>query len=369
MGSTSFAARPRLFVGCSTQGGLDVARRLQEELSADVEVVLWSQGVFKPGEGHLEALSKACSDFDFAALVLSPDDLVVGNGATGHLVPRDNVIFELGLFMGRLGRERTFLVMSQDAQQRLPSDLSGVTAAQFNGPYLGATRQDVAVACGPIRDAIKRHGRAAQRFIDTHPLAPRLLQFMRSTSEALGLGYRALTNEVERRVDGWSKKAAALQSGVATVQTNYTIVLTDVYRYAERNIFSTSIPDYLPAWETPWGRSLVHVQHDNREAKSTRVFIFRSRSALGPETRRLLEFHASNRIEVLLHFADEHASTFPPDLGNDWTVVDDGLIVGITHKLGDLYEATWYFGKTEEQQRFMGYCEKLRAASEPFVPS
>jgi hypothetical protein len=366
MPSTSSAVRPRLFIGCSSQGGLDVARRLQEELSSEVEVVIWNQGVFKPGESNLESLTRACCDFDFAALVLSPDDLVLSGNAAGQLVPRDNVLFELGLFMGRLGRERTFLVMSRDEKQKLPSDLSGITAALFNGPYHEAKRQDVAVACGPIRDAIKQHPRAPQRLLDTHPLSDRLLELITATSHALGLGYQALSHEVVRRVEGWSRKAAALHSGRATVRAHYAEVLTDVYRYATQNIFSTSIPDYLPVWKTPLGGSLVHVQRENREAKSTRVFIFKSRSVMTEEMRQVLEFHASNRIEVLLHFADEHKSTFPPELGNDWTVVDDGLIIGVTHKLGQIYEATWHFGQEEERERFLGFREQLRSQSERF---
>lgn len=366
MVSTPSAVRPKLFVGCSSQGGMDVAHRLQEELSSEVEVIIWNQGVFKPGESYLESLTKDCFDFDFAALVLSPDDLVLSGSAAGQLVPRDNVLFELGLFMGRLGRERTFIVMSRDAQQKLPSDLHGITAALFNGPYQGAKRQDVAVACGPIRDAIRQHRRAPQRLLDTHPLSTQLRELMTTTVEAAELGYQALTNEVKRRVEGWGRRAADLHSGTATVRTHYAEVLTDVYRHAEQNIFSTSIPDYLPVWKTALGSSLVHVQRENRQAKSTRVFIFKSRSDMTPELRQVLEFHTGNRIEVLLHFADEHPSPFPPDLGNDWTVVDDGLIVGVTHKLGQLYEATWHFGQEEERERFLGFREKLRAESELF---
>ncbi len=68
------------------------------------------------------------SQFDFAVLVLTPDDMVQSRG-TSSLTPRDNVLFELGLFMGGIGRDRTFVVHDRSQAMRMPSDLAGVTTA------------------------------------------------------------------------------------------------------------------------------------------------------------------------------------------------------------------------------------------------
>lgn len=92
----------------------------------------------------------ASSKFDYAILVLTPDDLVtVRDSATQQ--PRDNVLFELGLFMGKLGRERTFIVHGQGLDLKLPSDLAGVTAATF------AKRSDgnLRAALGPVSTRLK----------------------------------------------------------------------------------------------------------------------------------------------------------------------------------------------------------------------
>jgi hypothetical protein len=96
--------------------------------------------------------------FDFAVLILTPDDLVESKGQTVNS-PRDNVLFELGLFMGRLGRARTFAVHNRDIQIKLPTDLAGVTLAtypSYSGNNLAA---QVSIACTPILNAIGNQGR------------------------------------------------------------------------------------------------------------------------------------------------------------------------------------------------------------------
>jgi hypothetical protein len=63
-------------------------------------------------------------------LILTPDDTLVKKGKT-QPVARDNVLFELGLFIGRLGRGKTFILMENSVDMHLPTDLLGVTAARF----------------------------------------------------------------------------------------------------------------------------------------------------------------------------------------------------------------------------------------------
>jgi hypothetical protein len=132
--------RPAVFVGSSTEGSA-IAEALQVLLDRDCEVELWSQGVFGLSQGTLESLVLALDRFDFAVLVLTPDDMVIRRGEK-KAVSRDNVIFELGLFVGGIGRERTFMVYDRVTKPDLPSDLAGITAATFEphgtGNYLSA---------------------------------------------------------------------------------------------------------------------------------------------------------------------------------------------------------------------------------------
>jgi predicted nucleotide-binding protein len=72
----------------------------------------------------------ATKDADFAALVLTADDMTVSRGKAKPS-PRDNVIFELGLFMGALGRERVFILKPKGIDVRIPSDLLGVVWLEY----------------------------------------------------------------------------------------------------------------------------------------------------------------------------------------------------------------------------------------------
>src|SRR5216684_713876 len=149
--------RPRIFIGSSTEG-FDVARALQAALYNEAEPIIWSQGVFGLSGGTLETLLQESAHFDFAVFILSADDLVVKRGKRGNTA-RDNVLFELGLFMGRLGRDRTFFVYSRADNLLMPSDLAGVTAASYLSPseprYLLAAISSVS---SPILSAIQTLG-------------------------------------------------------------------------------------------------------------------------------------------------------------------------------------------------------------------
>ena len=148
---------PSLFIGSSTEG-LDFARAVRASLEADAEVTIWNEGFFALGQTFIESLVNALPRFDFAALILTPDDLVVSRHAESF-GPRDNVLFELGLFMGRLGRSRTFVLHQASSDLKLPSDLAGVVTAGYDWPRQDNNhRAAVGSACDGIRQAIRDLG-------------------------------------------------------------------------------------------------------------------------------------------------------------------------------------------------------------------
>jgi predicted nucleotide-binding protein len=119
--------RPEIFIGCSVEG-LTEAKIIQMELAHSANAVIWSQGVFGLSRGTLETLVEKARSFTHAVLVLTPDDMLIKR-ADEVTTARDNVLFELGLFMGALGRERTFIVTEKSV--RLPTDLAGIATVSF----------------------------------------------------------------------------------------------------------------------------------------------------------------------------------------------------------------------------------------------
>ncbi|MFQ2539839.1 TIR domain-containing protein [Aeromonas caviae] len=124
--------KPKIFIGSSREG-VHIADAVHANLTYDAECTVWKDGVFQLSQNTLADLVRVLRDSDFGVFVFSPDDLSIMRGNTSTTV-RDNVIFELGLFIGRLGPERCFFLIPDDASDlRLPSDLAGVTPGRYEG--------------------------------------------------------------------------------------------------------------------------------------------------------------------------------------------------------------------------------------------
>jgi predicted nucleotide-binding protein len=102
------STKVKVFIGSSTEGK-KVAEALKLQLKDVATSTIWSEGVFGIGKNYLESLTAALSNYEFAILVLTPDDEAWVRGSDVRL-PRDNVLFELGLFTGQYGRKRVFVV-------------------------------------------------------------------------------------------------------------------------------------------------------------------------------------------------------------------------------------------------------------------
>ena len=122
--------RPVLFVGSSKES-LPIARAIQSNLDYDDLVVqLWTDGVFGASQFPITELEKRIREADFAMLVLGPDDEVLSRDEKSD-APRDNVIFELGLSMGALSHERTFMIVPRECNIKIPTDLLGLIPMDY----------------------------------------------------------------------------------------------------------------------------------------------------------------------------------------------------------------------------------------------
>lgn len=142
--------KPKIFIGSSSEG-LEVARAIQVQLESVAEVTVWTDNVFGLSRANYEALEEALLKFDFSVFVLSADDSVASRGNRQRM-PRDNVLFELGLFAGRHGLRRTFIVHPKGI--KIPSDLHGVVTAQYELHTDGNVAAALGASCTKIRSAI-----------------------------------------------------------------------------------------------------------------------------------------------------------------------------------------------------------------------
>ena len=149
-------AHPKLFIISSTEA-LAVANEVHSQLQPDVFSTVWSEGVFFAGGYSLEALEKAVEESDFAVAIAQDDDIVETRGGK-YPTLRDNVLFELGLFMGRLTRYRAFLVHPKVANLKLPSDLHGLTLTSYAPGPARDLPSRLAPACAQIRKIVKELG-------------------------------------------------------------------------------------------------------------------------------------------------------------------------------------------------------------------
>ena len=146
----------KVFIGSSSEG-LEVARQVQVALQDQtIEVIVWDQGVFEPGKSYLSALLEATETFDFAVLVLTSDDTVVSRGDE-YDAPRDNALIELGLFLGSIGRKRSFFMYDKSAPPKMASDLAGIFGVTFYGKDRNI-QAAVGSACTIIRNRIRDLG-------------------------------------------------------------------------------------------------------------------------------------------------------------------------------------------------------------------
>jgi CRP/FNR family transcriptional regulator, cyclic AMP receptor protein len=150
-------SEPVVFIGSSSEG-LAIAEKVDRYLRRYPFVPkLWSEEVFECSKTTIEDLMTITKQSDFAILILTPDDVVKARGRTKPS-PRDNVIFELGLFMGAITRERTFIVAPQSTNLKIPTDLLGVTCLFFKKNRGKTLAQNLRPVLKKLRELIQIKG-------------------------------------------------------------------------------------------------------------------------------------------------------------------------------------------------------------------
>jgi hypothetical protein len=153
--------KPRIFLGSSGKQA-KLLQALTRGLEDVAHVEPWTTS-FNPGTTTLERLLELAHEVDFAAFVFARDDWTSTNVAAsppseaGQASPRDNVVFEAGLFGGALGMRRTFILHANGA--KLPTDLLGLTSIRYGD---AGTAAEMRAINQKLRTAIESSGRVAR---------------------------------------------------------------------------------------------------------------------------------------------------------------------------------------------------------------
>jgi hypothetical protein len=202
--------KPRIFLGSSGKQAklLQAITRGLEDV-ADVEP--WTT-TFNPGRSTLDRLVELSQEVDFAAFVFAQDDWTTTDlSESGEASPRDNVVFEAGLFGGALGIRRTFILHAQGS--KLPSDLLGLTSVRYD-PATSAA--EVRAINQKLRNAIETEGRrgpieglwwqlSLTVLSESEPSAVGLLRISRDRDGALNLSGRAWQEDGTLSARYWSE--------------------------------------------------------------------------------------------------------------------------------------------------------------------
>jgi hypothetical protein len=209
--------KPRLFLGSSVK-----QQKLVQALTRGLEDVAhvepWTTS-FNPGTTALERLLELAHEVDFAAFVFARDDWTTNSqpasdpSGSGQASPRDNVVFEAGLFGGALGMRRTFILHASGA--KLPTDLLGLTCVRYGE---ASTAAEMRVINQKLRKAIEQEDRVARikgpwwQFSLTErnsrePSAVSLLRISRDRDGALELSGRAWQEDGTLSARYWCEAA------------------------------------------------------------------------------------------------------------------------------------------------------------------
>lgn len=159
--------KPRIFIGCSKEA-IPIAAAVHEQLRPAAEVTPWYSGVFDPSNYTMEDLEKQVESNDFAIFIFHPDDVSLIRKKY-YATVRDNTIFEMGLFMSKLGRRRVFFILPDEVPEtaddrkleglRTPSDLFGINPLTYEIRTDGKWAPAVSVACSKIAQRLAELGK------------------------------------------------------------------------------------------------------------------------------------------------------------------------------------------------------------------
>jgi len=223
--------RPRIFIGSSVEG-LDIAYSIQENLEYNADVTVWTQGVFNLSKTTLEDLLQELDNSQFGIFIFTPDDISKIRNEDFKVI-RDNVLFELGLFIGKLGKDQVFCVKPANVRDfHLPTDLVGINIGTF---FEDRSDKNLNAALGPFCNKIRK---TIKKYKDGQ-----------SKNEILGFknSSEKITKILKEKPDFWEFRLVEqlLREGLQPINESYYSVKNGLLYEEKKTITSNELYEFL----------------------------------------------------------------------------------------------------------------------------
>ncbi|MFB6343521.1 TIR domain-containing protein [Saccharicrinis sp. FJH62] len=320
-----------IFIGSSVEG-LELAHKIQEKLDYDgYSVWIW-EDVYNLSTQTLERLEEIKDQYHFGIFILSADDLVMKRNEI-QWSARDNVLLELGFFMGFIGRKRCFIVMPRNIDITIPSDISGLTLATYD------PKKQLTSAIGPainkIRESIKELLLNSDLNMPIHYYNFRNIdsyteEISKSTNRIFILSLRTRGFIEDHKSDNGERLLNALKNG-----TKIRILLFDPY-------IELKDSKYLP---TKTGEILSIFSGDGKSQESWHESLTRTLDFVNFIETKGTEMKYSGSIEVKFHcspiitmlFFIDNNLYFGPYLLNSDHIKSPTFKINLQHQLFNRY--------------------------------
>ncbi len=137
--------KPSVFIGCSRES-LSIAEFVKAQFEEDLyEVDIWDEGIFgstdtaKNGRQNIHQLKSFTDIYDFAIFIFVSDDIILSQSREeeGKLLreggTRHNVVFEFGLFLGKIGAKKTYILFDESTKNFLQKFFTDLQDSAFTG--------------------------------------------------------------------------------------------------------------------------------------------------------------------------------------------------------------------------------------------
>jgi len=207
----------------------------------------------------------------------------------------------------------------------------------------------------------------AKALVKDDEVESRLEKIRTSIRSAVALQIPILRNEIVYELDSLVVDARTWSHGeLNTSVRRYRKVLLELYERAGDSIFSTTVPDYMVAWQEELMEGMILAGERSKANSITRVFVFNQWKDIDERSIAILtRFKRSSRIRTLVYIDQEDERfDFPVDVSKDFVVIDRGDAIGVTMSFGpESMRAQWYFGDEERKPIFARICDGLTRGS------